>query len=151
MSIWSSIIGMLLLLSRYLIHSTMIKFIHKSRSYQNHNLQFISIWPIRINAFTIHYFCPLNYNLYISHTITSLFVTASDSFYTCPKHYTTPGDNQKAISPFVSPMRTHTPSRELPPKPVFIPRPRGKPSPLVTPSNVRSCTVPSINKDFLPN
>ena len=111
-------------LSRYLINSLMIKIIHKLRSYQNHNLQFNTIWPIRINALR-HYFCPLNYNLYISHTITSLFVTARESV---PLAFHSTRWRPKSHLPLSLRRDRHTPSRELPPKPVDIPRPKGKPS-----------------------
>ena len=88
----------------------------------------------------------LNDNLYISHTIASFFVPASDSVHTCSKQYKASGDDQKPYlyyCLFDETGNQHPENSRL--KPICIPQPRGKPSSLVTSSNVRSCTVPFIN------
>ena len=137
-------------LSRYLINSIMIKFSHKSRSYQNHNTQFTCVWPIRIN--TLRYYFLFSQLSFIYLTYNSQFsVAASDSLHTRHKQYTASRDDQTAISTFVPPRGRHTPSRIPAQSQLAFPDPGGKPSSLVMPSSVRSCTVTPINTDFLSN
>ena len=151
MSIWSSISDMLWFLSRYLINLIMIKFIHKSRSYQNHNPQFTCVWPIRIN--TLRYYFLFSQLPFIYLTYNSEFsVPTSDSVHTGHKQYRVFTWWPKShIYVCLSTRPAYTIQRIPAQSQLAFPNLGGKPSSLVMPSSVCSCTVTPINTDFLSN
>ena len=97
MSIWSSIIDMLLFFSRYLINSTMIKFIQN----QGH---------IKIIVFNLHIYeqfklmpcvtiSVLSITIYISHIQQRVFLWRILTTCTLARTQHSTGDDQKGISP----------------------------------------------------
>ena len=153
MSIWSSIIDLLLFLSRYLINSIMIKFIHN----QGHIKTIIINEPpydtpwlrhcISISVLSITILC-------ILHIITSFFVwlLATPHTCTCIPHNLAVTCETRICSTFSRIAYEINPHPETIPclKPVDITRLKGIHPQLVT-SHYGTFTHPTINKDFLAN
>ena len=138
MSSWVHTFDMLLLLLKELINSIIIKFLHKQRSYHQHNFnlhtRYIKITAVR------HLFCPLIYNVYILHTITSSLSWHRKTF--------TPDTDSLKLMPyphspisFVSPMSTACCTQSTP----------ARACKSVMHKSRSADTVPTMSQDFLAN